>query len=172
VLGRGIAVSASVAIPEAVLNNLLKTSSESLYEYYRIVSKMSERTNTLGFHIGVANILAAVFASTGQDVGCVHESCVANEEIVLNNGPEKGILYSIYMPSLILGTVGGGTHLPTQKECLGIMGCTGAGNVKKLAEIIASFCIAMDLSTFSALDSGEFSGAHEALGSKKNYNAK
>jgi hypothetical protein len=131
-----------------VLNSVFRTKSESLYEYFKIISRIGERMNNMGFHGGVANVLAT-------------------EDIALNPGPEKGIVFTIYMPSLILGTVGGGTHLPTQKESLEILGCYGDGNVRKFAEVIASFCIAMDLSTFSAIDAGEFCNAHEALGRKK-----
>jgi hypothetical protein len=68
------------------------------------------------------------------------------------------------LPSLVIGTVGGGTHLPAQNALLEMMGCAGTGKANRLAEIIAGFCLALDLSTLSAVASGEFANAHERLG--------
>jgi hypothetical protein len=68
------------------------------------------------------------------------------------------------LPSLVIGTVGGGTHLPGQNAMLDLMGCAGTRNVLKLAEIIAGYALALDLSTMSAVSSGAFAGAHERLG--------
>ena len=68
------------------------------------------------------------------------------------------------LPSLIVGTVGGGTHLPAQNALLESMGCAGPGKVFRLAEIIAGYCLSLDLSTLAAVASGEFAAAHEKLG--------
>lgn len=99
----------------------------------------------VGFNLNTPNIIAAVFAATGQDIACVAESSSAILQILpyskqLNasrkpwHGPyahmermdqEGGIYASISLPSLVIGTVGGGTSLATQKECLQMMGCHG-----------------------------------------------
>jgi len=68
------------------------------------------------------------------------------------------------MPGLAIGTVGGGTHLPAQRALLEAMGCVGEGSSARLAGIIAGFCLALDLSTLSAMLTGEFAAAHERLG--------
>jgi hydroxymethylglutaryl-CoA reductase len=167
VLGRGISVSVKANIPEEVLNKVLNTTSESFYEFAKYAARMGERSNMCGLNANVSNVLAAAFAACGQDIACVNEASVAKTDVTLNNGPEKGIHLTLYMPNLIVGTVGGGTNLPTQKECLDIIGCHGIGKSRKLAEIIASFCLALDLSTLCAIDAGDFANAHEALGRNK-----
>ena len=68
------------------------------------------------------------------------------------------------LPALIVGTVGGGTNLPTQRECLEMIDCAGVRKSGRLAEIICGFCLALDLSTASAITSGQFASAHERLG--------
>jgi hydroxymethylglutaryl-CoA reductase len=68
------------------------------------------------------------------------------------------------LPSLLVGTVGGGTSLPTQAEALRLLDCLGAGKKARLAEIIAGFCLALDLSTWSAIAAHVFTDAHKRLG--------
>ncbi|RYZ80210.1 MAG: 3-hydroxy-3-methylglutaryl-CoA reductase, partial [Moraxellaceae bacterium] len=82
-----------------------------------------------------------------------------------------GSLYaSVTLPNLIVGTVGGGTHLPTQRECLEIMECYGAGNAVKFAEIAAAVVLAGELSIAAALSAGHFSSAHKKLGRQPQTN--
>jgi hypothetical protein len=75
-----------------------------------------------------------------------------------------GIGARLSLHGLVVGTVGGGTGLPAQRSLLEMMGCTGHGSVRRLAEIIGGYCLALELSTLSALATGEFAGAHERLG--------
>ncbi|MBT7374496.1 MAG: hydroxymethylglutaryl-CoA reductase, partial [Porticoccaceae bacterium] len=78
---------------------------------------------------------------------------------------EQGNYYlSITIPSLIIATYGGGTGLPTQQECLKILGCDGAGKVHKLAEIIGATVLAGELSLMSAVLAGDWVTSHDALG--------
>src|SRR5262249_41633249 len=76
----------------------------------------------------------------------------------------NGLHASIALPSLVVGTIGGGTHLPRQQELLELMGCAGSGAVDRLAEIIAGFCLALDLSTLAAVARGQFASAHARKG--------
>ena len=66
----------------------------------------------IGYNINVANIVGAIFTSCGQDIACVHESSLAQ---LLLESVEGGLYASMVMPSLIVGTVGGGTHLANQR---------------------------------------------------------
>ncbi len=78
---------------------------------------------------------------------------------------QEGDLYiSITIPSLIVATHGGGTALPTQKECLQILGCSGKGKVQKLAEIIAGVVLAGEISLASAISSLDWVSSHEQYG--------
>jgi hydroxymethylglutaryl-CoA reductase (NADPH) len=72
--------------------------------------------------------------------------------------------YSITILALIVSTCGGGTGLPTQRECLELLGCRGSGKVRKLAEIIAATVLCGEISLGSAVVAGEWVAAHEGLG--------
>ncbi len=81
---------------------------------------------------------------------------------------EKGELYvSVSMPNLIVGTVGGGTALPTARECLAMIGCTGEGSARKLAEICCATVLAGEISIIAAMSAGDFAGAHARLGRRR-----
>jgi len=144
-----------------VIEDVLKITAEELGRAFAIASTFGVQTGTVGWSINVANVLAALFTATGQDIACVHESSVAL--LYIRNAP-GGVYASLVLPSLIVGTVGGGTHLSRQREYLEILGCVGAGKASRLAEIVAGFCLALDLSTLSAIAGGQFASAHERLG--------
>ena len=63
-----------------------------------------------------------------------------------------------------VGTVGGGTRLPCQREALQMIGCLGDGKSRKLAEIVAATVLAGELSTLAAQAAGQLGSAHAALG--------
>jgi hydroxymethylglutaryl-CoA reductase len=72
--------------------------------------------------------------------------------------------YSITIPALIVATYGGGTGLPTQRECLELLGCYGPGRVRKLAEIVAAAVLCGEVSLGAAVVADEWVTAHERLG--------
>jgi hydroxymethylglutaryl-CoA reductase (NADPH) len=112
----------------------------------------------------VANALAAMFIACGQDVACVAEATTA---LTRMERTRSGDLYaSITLPNLIVGTVGGGTYLPTARECLAMLGCVGAGTAQKFAEICAVVTLAGELALVGAMAGGQFADAHSAGGRK------
>lgn len=159
--GRGIRVTADCVLPGGVVERVLKTTADELVRGYHHIAAGAVHSGVIGSHANTANIVAAVFAATGQDIACVHESGAS--QFVLERTAD-GVHASITLPGLAIGTVGGGTHLPVQRELLEVMGCAGAGGTARLAEIIAGFALALDLSTVSAAVSGQFADAHERLG--------
>ncbi|MYR76499.1 MULTISPECIES: hydroxymethylglutaryl-CoA reductase [unclassified Streptomyces] len=159
--GRGIRVAADCLLPAGIVERVLRTTPDELVGGYRHITAGAVHSGVLGSHANTANMVAAVFTATGQDIACVHES--GSGQFVLERTPD-GVYASMTLPGLALGTVGGGTHLPTQHELLAAMGCAGPGSAARLAEIIAGFALALDLSTVSAAVSGDFVGAHERLG--------
>jgi hydroxymethylglutaryl-CoA reductase (NADPH) len=103
-----------------------------------------------------------MFIATGQDAANVAESSTA---IVHAEKTDDGDYYfSITIPSLIVASYGGGTGLPTQRECLEIMGCYGDGKVRKLAEIVAATVWCGELSLGAAVLAGEWVESHELHG--------
>jgi hydroxymethylglutaryl-CoA reductase (NADPH) len=108
-----------------------------------------------------ANGLAALFIACGQDAACVAEAAVG---ITRFEQRDDGNLYaSVTLPNLIVGTVGGGTALPTQKACLEILGLSGTGHARAFAEVAAALALAGELSIIGALSAGQFTRAHQQM---------
>jgi hydroxymethylglutaryl-CoA reductase (NADPH) len=159
---RGKRVIAEVTIPSALLQSTMNISAEALYKARAIsqVGAFMAGSNNTGAHS--ANGITALFIATGQDVANVAESSAA---IVYADLTDNGDYYlSITIPSLIIAIFGGGTGLPTQKECLELLGCSGAGKVHKLAEIIGATVLAGEISLMSAVLAGDWVTSHDALG--------
>jgi hypothetical protein len=109
-----------------------------------------------------ANGITAIFIATGQDAANVAESSAAL--VFAEHRPNGDFHYSVTIPSLIVATYGGGTGLATQRECLEVLGCYGAGKVRKLAEIVAATVLCGEISLGSAIVSEEWVKAHDLFG--------
>jgi NADP-dependent 3-hydroxy-3-methylglutaryl-CoA reductase len=175
-LARGCAVVAECRLDADTLRDVLKVDAEDLVHAYDTVRAGAARVRMVGCNVNVANTIAAIFTATGQDIACVHESSIGILDVGLTPGLTPatrdggGVYARLYLPGLVIGTVGGGTHLPAQRALLDMMGCSGEGSVRRLAEIIAGFALALDLSTLSAVATGEFATAHERLGRNRPRN--
>lgn len=165
---RGIVVWAEATITKNVLTNVLKTSAKKVYDVWlgkcMIGSAMS---GSMAFNAQFANIVAALFAATGQDIAHVVEGSlgVTTAEVV-----EENLYISVYLPDLMVGTVGGGTGLATQKEALSLLGVVGGDdgkNAQRLAELIGATVLAGELSLLSSLEEGSLAKAHQRLGRGK-----
>jgi hydroxymethylglutaryl-CoA reductase (NADPH) len=162
---RGKKVTAEVILPRKVVIGVLKTTPELITEYWRSSTIGIIQSGAIGAQGHYANGLTALFIATGQDVACVAEAATGITRMEIT---ENGDLYaSVTLPNLIVGTVGGGTSLPTQRECLEIMDCYGAGNAQKFAEICGAVVLSGELSIAAALSAGHFSMAHQKFGRKK-----
>ncbi len=159
--GRGMRVTAECFIYEEELERVLKVSSKNLEKAYQLIALGATKIGMIGVNVNIANIIAAMFTATGQDIASVHESSLG---ILSMEAAEGGIYVSLLLPSLIIGTVGGGTGLPDQNQFLQMLGCAGSGHAARLAEIIAGYCLALDVSTLAALATGQFATAHERMG--------
>jgi hydroxymethylglutaryl-CoA reductase (NADPH) len=69
----------------------------------------------------------------------------------------------VTLPNLMLGTVGGGTGLPSQSAGLRILGLHGANKAEALAEVVAVLCLAGEISIAAAFSAGHFGQAHKRL---------
>jgi hydroxymethylglutaryl-CoA reductase (NADPH) len=159
---RGRRVVAEATIRKDVLKSVMRVDARDLF-YVRQISQagafLAGSANN-GAHS--ANGLAAMFIATGQDAANVAESHAA---IVYAQLRDDGDYYwSITLPALIVATVGGGTGLATQSECLAMLGCRGAGKADKLAEICAAVALAGDISLSCAVLSGDWVSSHDRYG--------
>ncbi len=159
---RGKRVTAEATIKRDVLLEIMDADTEALYQLYGAsnIGTLMSGANNNGLHS--ANAITAMFLATGQDVANVSESSVALLYAELT--PEKDLYFSITLPSLIVATCGGGTGLPTQRECLQALGCYGVGKVYKFAEIVAGTVLAGEISLASAIASLDWVSSHDQLG--------
>ena len=162
---RGRRVSADVVVPREVVLREAQTTPELIVEYSRVATIGAVQSGAIGIQAHYANALAGIFIACGQDVACVAEAAVGITRVELD---ERADLYvSVTLPNLIVGTVGGGTDLPTQRECLGMLGCAGSGNAPKFAEICAAAVLAGEISIVAALAAGHFAAAHARYGRRR-----
>ncbi len=166
--GRGVRVMAEARLSDEICQKVLKVSAAQLVSAYQNFVTGSLAAGMVGLNINVANVVAAMFTALGQDIACVHESALGQLHIELT--AEGDAYCTMTLPSLVIGTVGGGTNLPQQRECLEVLDCAGPGKAHKLAEIIAGFCLALDISTLSAIAADQFARAHERLGRNRPVN--
>jgi hydroxymethylglutaryl-CoA reductase (NADPH) len=165
--GRGKNVVAETSIPKSIIHDVLKTTPDSMADvHYRKNMIGSAKAGSLGFNAHAANVIAAMFIATGQDPAHVVDASTAITSISVR-GDE--LYASVSMPSLPVGTVGGGTSIKTQHECLSIMDVAGGGNppgahAKKFAEIICCAVLAGELSLIAAHAARHLARAHATLG--------
>jgi len=158
---RGKKVTAEAIIPEELIVKHLHTTPKAMADYWQMSAIGGVLSGTLGIHGHFANGLAAVYLATGQDAACVAESAIGVTRFEVT---DEGALYAaVTLPGIMVGTVGGGTGLPTQKACLDLMGLAGTGKARALAEVCAGLLLAGELSIIAALSAGHFSRAHRKL---------
>jgi hydroxymethylglutaryl-CoA reductase (NADPH) len=162
---RGKKVTAEAVISKQVLETVLRTSAQKMADYWQTSTIGVIQSGSIGAQGHFANALAALFLATGQDVACVAE---AANGITRMEVAGEDLYVSVTLPNLIVGTVGGGTSLPTQNECLRLMECEGAGMARKYSEICAALVLSGEVSIAAALSGGQFSRAHKLFGRKKN----
>jgi hydroxymethylglutaryl-CoA reductase (NADPH) len=159
---RGKRVTAECVVKRSVLRDVTRVEPESLAYHWGVanVGAILSGANNNGLHS--PNALAALFIATGQDAANVAEGSAGIAYCELT--PERDLYLSITIPSLIVATHGGGTGLPTQRECLEVLGCFGSGKVEKLTEIMAGVVLAGEISLAAAISSLEWVSAHEKYG--------
>jgi hydroxymethylglutaryl-CoA reductase (NADPH) len=159
---RGKRVIAEAVIPRHLLNAFLHIDSDDLARMREVEMAGAFLAGSANNGAHSANALAALFIATGQDAANVVESHAA---ITYTQSLDNGDFYwSVTLPSLIVGTYGGGTGLPTQRECLELLGCYGQGKVGKFAEICAAVVLAGETSLVAAIIAGEWVSSHEKHG--------
>ena len=162
--GRGRKVTASVLLPAALVEHRLHTTVERMLDYARMANLGALLSGQIGAQGHYANGLAALYLATGQDVACVAESAVGFSRM---EGRDCGLYVSVTLPNVLVGTVGGGTGLPSQSACLDVLGLKGAGHAAALAEVAGALCLAGEISIISAIAGGRFARAHAALRGRK-----
>ena len=164
ILGRGHGVIAETHITKSVMSRVLNVDPDFVIEnwtYFPIVSAMA---GTLGNAIHASNALTAIYIATGQDTACVAENSIGHFTV---EKVDDGITWRLTLPSMTVGTVGGGTRLNQQQQNLQLLGCDSSEHSsRKLAEIIAAAALGLEISLGSAIMSHTWTSAHMKYGRK------
>ncbi|MCC5828438.1 MAG: hydroxymethylglutaryl-CoA reductase [Phycisphaeraceae bacterium] len=161
VLGRGRKVTSEITLTADLVRRRLHTTPEQMSRYWQMSALGGVLSGGIGVQGHYANGLAALFIACGQDVACVAEAAVGVTRFEVTS---DGDLYAaVTLPNMVVGTVGGGTALPSQKACLELLGLSGASHGHRFAELCGGVCLAGELSIIGALAAGEFSRAHARL---------
>ena len=162
IMGRGHSVIAETTISNSVIRRILKADMLEMEKMQRVGPTITRLAGTEGCHLHISNALTAIYLATGQDTACVAENAIGHYQ---TEPIEDGVKFRLTLPTLTVGTVGGGTRLLPQKQNLKLLGCDkGKHSSKKLAEIIAASTLALEISLFSAIASDTFTKAHMTYG--------
>ena len=161
---RGKKVTAEVRLTRKIVTDVLQSTPELMMQYWQTATVGTAQSGALGLQGHFANGLTALFLACGQDVACVAESYVGITRFEAT--ADGGLYAAVTLPSLMVGTVGGGTWLPTQAACLDLLGCKGPNTARKFAEICGATVLCGELSISAAIASGHFTQAHASFGRK------
>lgn len=162
--GRGKTVVAEATLPRTLVEDKLKTTPEAIVDVsYRKNMLGSAQAGAYGFNAHIANTVAALYIATGQDEAHVVEGSHGFTTCELEG---EGLHVAVTLPAIQVGTLGGGTRVETQQECLKLLGVAGGGknNSKAFAEIVAATALAGEISLIGALAARHLSRAHQEHG--------
>lgn len=158
---RGKKVSVEINIPAKLVKRFLHTTPQRMVDCWQMSAIGGVISGTMGVQGHYANSLAAMFIACGQDAACVAEAAVG---ITRFEVCEDGALYcAVTLPNLIVGTVGGGTKLPSQQTCLEMMNLPKENQARAFAEICAAAALAGEISIIGSMSAGDFTTAHKKL---------
>lgn len=162
--GFGKKVVADILIPQSLIKRLFHISSKEIIDYYNSVTLTTTHAGMMGITGHTANAIASIFLACGQDVASTVDSSIGITNFELHH--DDALYVSCSLPCLQVGTIGGGTALATQQECLRLLGCFGKGKSKKLAEIIAATALCGEIAICAKIAGGTFPQAHRKYGRK------
>src|SRR6476469_578279 len=148
--GHGKTVIAEATLTDEALSRVLRTTAADLEQLSWAGTHGAVASGMQSVAFTPASAIAAIFAATGQDLGMVGTSSMAHGT---GRRVEGGLQAAIRFPGLEVGTVGGGTALPTAREWLRLLGCEGAGTVYRFAQIVAAAALALEISASAAMAS-------------------
>jgi hydroxymethylglutaryl-CoA reductase (NADPH) len=162
--GHGKTVLAEALLPDEQIRRVLRTTADDLDALSWAGTHGAVASGMQSVAFTPASAIAAVFAATGQDLGMVGTSSMAHGTAQRVDG---GLRASIRFGGLEVGTVGGGTTLPSAREWLASIGCAGAGKVYRFAQIVAAAALCLEISASAAMataGSENFFKAHHERG--------
>lgn len=159
---RGKRVIAEATIPRELMLEEMGLATETLMSMRLVGQQGVFMAGAVNNGLHSANGITAVFIATGQDVANVAESSSIISYAELDE--QSNYYVGLTIPSLICASYGGGTALPSQRECLELLGCCGAGKALKLAELIAATVLCGEFSLAAAIVAGDWVSSHDQYG--------
>jgi len=162
--GHGKTVIAEAFLSDEQIRRVLRTTAADLESLSWAGTHGSVASGMQSVAFTPASAIAAVFAATGQDLGMVGTSSMAHGT---GRRVDGGLQASIRFGGLEVGTVGGGTTLPSARDWLVSMGCAGPGKVYRFAQIVAAAALCLEISASAAMataGSENFFQAHHERG--------
>lgn len=159
--GRGKRVVAEAILPAEVVRKYLHTGTQAMADYWRLSSIGATLGGSTGGQGHFANGLTAFYLATGQDVASAAASATGVTRMEVT--PEGDLYASLSLPSVLVGSVGGATELPSQKACLELMGLSGADKGYALAEVCAGLLLAGELSIVAAMTADRLNRTHRPV---------
>jgi hydroxymethylglutaryl-CoA reductase (NADPH) len=165
---RGHRVVAEIEVPAAACLKHFKSSPGEIEDHWYASAMGGTLSGSVGLQGHYANALAAIYIALGQDAACAAESAVG---ITRMQAGGTSLYAAVTLPSIIVGTVGGGSALPEQRSFLESLHLPTSAPTAALAEIIAAVCLAGELSLAAAITRGSFARAHRVLGRRRHTHA-
>jgi hydroxymethylglutaryl-CoA reductase (NADPH) len=162
--GHGKTVLAECTLTDEAIRRVLRTTPSDLDALAWAGTHGAVASGMQSVAFTPASAVAAIFAATGQDIGMVGTSSMAHGT---GRRVDGGFHCSIRFPGLEVGTVGGGTTLPSARDWLASIDCAGAGKVYRFAQIVAAAALALEISASAAMataGSENFFRAHHERG--------
>jgi hydroxymethylglutaryl-CoA reductase (NADPH) len=162
--GHGKTVLAEAFLSDEQIRRVLRTTAEDLDALSWAGTHGAVASGMQSVAFTPATAVAAIFAATGQDLGMVGTSSMAHGT---GRRVEGGLHASIRFGGLEVGTVGGGTTLPSARDWLASIGCAGEGRVYRFAQIVAAAALCLEISASAAMataGSENFFQAHHERG--------
>src|SRR5438067_9844370 len=162
--GHGKSVLAEAFLSDEQLRRVLRTTAEDLEALSWAGTHGSVASGMQSVAFTPASAIAALFAATGQDLGMVGTSSMAQGT---SRRVDGGLQASIRFGGLEVGTVGGGTTLPSARDWLASIGCAGPGRVYRFAQVVAAAALGLEVSASAAMataGSENFFKAHHERG--------
>ena len=146
------------------MKRILKMDPDILFDAWSFFPIVSSMAGTHGNGLHVSNALTAIYLATGQDTACAAENSIAHVGLEKR---EDALKFKLTLPSLTVGTVGGGTRLKMQNRNLELLRChEGDRSSRKLAEIVAGAALSLEISLICAIGSHTWTDAHMKYGRK------
>lgn len=159
---RGRRATAHAVLSEKLCRRYFRAGPEHFERAWNHAAAGAAISGTVGVQANVANALAGLFIACGQDVACVAEAAAGLTR--MERTPAGELRCTVTLPNLIVGSVGGGTRMPTARECLELAGCAGEGGGDRLAEVSVAVALCGELALCGAMAGGSYASAHATHG--------